>query len=74
MREDTILKMRQLPEGLVEEVDDFVEFLLSKKTNGTRLSGTQPGQQLELLELDFADYLPNLEEYEAQLARGEVQW
>jgi hypothetical protein len=28
----------------------------------------------ELSEAGFSDYLPNLEDYENRLARGEIQW
>ena len=29
---------------------------------------------LEIAESDFADYLPNLKDYENRLARGEIKW
>ena len=29
---------------------------------------------MELTESGFSDYLPNLEDYEERLARGEIQW
>jgi hypothetical protein len=29
---------------------------------------------LETAELDFSDYLRNLEDYEERLARGEIRW
>jgi hypothetical protein len=35
---------------------------------------TRFAENLEMAEEDFADYLPNLEEYENRLARGEIQW
>jgi len=28
----------------------------------------------EITESDFGDYLPNLEDYEDRLARGEIKW
>jgi len=30
-------------------------------------------EALELAESDFSDYLPNLQDYEERLARGEIQ-
>jgi N-acyl-D-aspartate/D-glutamate deacylase len=55
----TIAKIRQLPESLVEEVNDFIDFLTLKYN-----------QQFS----DFSDYLSNLEDYEEKLARGEIKW
>ncbi|MFB2919666.1 DUF2281 domain-containing protein [Aerosakkonema sp. BLCC-F2] len=64
VHEETIAKIRQLPESLVQEVNDFVEFLLMKHNR----------ELLEIAESDFSDYLSNLEDYEEHLARGEIQW
>lgn len=64
VHEETIAKIRQLPESLVQEVNDFVEFLLMKHNR----------ELLEIAESDFSDYLTNLEDYEERLARGEIQW
>ena len=64
VHDETISKIRQLPESLVQEVNDFVEFLLMKHNRELR----------EIAESDFSDYLTNLEDYEERLARGEIQW
>lgn len=64
VHDQTIAKIRQLPESLVQEVNDFVEFLLMKHKR----------ELLEIAESDFSDYLTNLEDYEERLARGEIQW
>lgn len=63
----TISKIRQLPEPLIQEVNDFIDFLLMK-SDSTRAEAS------ELAESDFSDYLSNLEEYEERLARGEIKW
>lgn len=63
----TISKICQLPEPLVQEVNDFIDFLLMK-------SDSTHAEALELAESDFSDYLLNLEEYEERLARGEIKW
>ncbi len=60
----TIAKISQLPESLVQEVNDFIDFLLLKYNS----------ELLQLTESDFSDYLKNLEAYEEKLARGEIQW
>lgn len=64
IHEETIAKIRQLPDSLVVEVNDFVEFLLMRYNRELQ----------EITESDFADYLTNLEDYEERLARGEIQW
>ncbi|MBI5215466.1 MAG: DUF2281 domain-containing protein [Ignavibacteriae bacterium] len=60
--ESTISNIQRLPEPMIQEVNDFVEFLISKR------------MPVENIESDFPDYLRNLEEYENILARGEVAW
>lgn len=64
VHDETIAKIRQLPESLVQEVNDFVEFLLRKRNRELE----------EMVESDFGDYLTNLEDYEERLAQGEIQW
>lgn len=60
----TMAKISQLPESLVQEVNDFIDFLLLKYNS----------EVPQLTESDFSDYLKNLEVYEEKLARGEIQW
>lgn len=74
MYEETIAKIRQLPEPLVQQVNDFVEFLLMRKDSKRAALWMQFTEAMELAESDFSDYLPNLEDYEERLARGEIQW
>jgi hypothetical protein len=68
-----ISKIGQMPEALIREVNDYIDFLLwrdrhDQLTNMTSLDST------EMVESDFADYLSNLEEYETRLANGEIKW
>ncbi len=70
----TIAKIQKLPEPLVQEVGDFVDFVLMKRDNTRWLLWRQFNESLELTESDFRDYLLNLEDYEDRLARGEIQW
>lgn len=60
----TISKINQLPESLVQEVNNFIDFLLLKYNS----------ELPQLTESDFSDYLNNLEAYEENLACGEIQW
>lgn len=70
----TTAKIRQLPDLLVQEVNDFVDFLLLKHDSTRWQLWTQFSEALEIAESDFAEYLLNLEDYENRLARGEIQW
>jgi hypothetical protein len=68
-----ISKIGQMPEALIREVNDYIDFLLwrdrhDQLTNMTSLDST------EMVESDFSDYLSNLEEYETRLANGEIKW
>ena len=70
----TIARIQQLPESLVQEVDDFVDFLLMKHDRARWQLWVHFAEALEMAESDFASYLSNLEDYEDRLARGEIQW
>lgn len=74
MYDVTIAKLEQLPESLVQEVSDFIDFLLMKNDRTRWQLWTHFTEILAVVESDFADYLSNLEDYEDRLARGEVQW
>jgi hypothetical protein len=74
MNEVTMAKIQQLPEPLAQEVNDFIDFLLMKHDRTRWQLWTHFTEAVEVTESDFADYLPNLEDYEDRLARGEIQW
>lgn len=70
VREATIAKIQQMPEPLVEDVQEYVDFLL---TRSDRQTVQHLAEVRTLTESDMADYLPNLEDYEERLARGEIK-
>ena len=72
--EMTIAKIQRMPESLVQEVHDFVDFLMTRSDRARWQMWQQFSESLELAEADMPDYLSNLEAYEEQLARGEVKW
>ncbi|QIR38026.1 DUF2281 domain-containing protein [Tolypothrix sp. PCC 7910] len=74
VHDETIAKIRLLPDSLVQEVSDFIDFLVWKYGNKDTSSWLQSREALDLLESDFSDYLSNLEDYENRLARGEIKW
>lgn len=70
----TIAKIQQLPEPLVQRVQDYVDYLL-KPDEGVRWQAAEHvSEAMTLTESDITDYLTNLEDYEERLARGEVKW
>jgi hypothetical protein len=72
--ERTIAKLRELPDPLVQEVSDFIDFLVVKHDQARWELWTSFNETLDLAESDFSDYLPNLEAYEEGLARGDFRW
>jgi len=70
----TVTRVRQLPESLIQEVSDFVDFLLMKQDVTRWQLWNQFTEALELSESGFSDYLAGLEDYKSRLARGEIQW
>jgi hypothetical protein len=72
--EMTVAKIERLPEALVEEVYDFVEFLLTRSDPARWQQWQRYSEAVTLAETGLSDYLPQLQEYEEQLARGEVKW
>ncbi|MBD2198666.1 MULTISPECIES: DUF2281 domain-containing protein [Calothrix] len=74
VHDETIAKIRLLPDSLVQEVSDFIDFLVWKYGNKDTSSWLQSTESLDLVESDFSDYLSNLEDYENRLARGEIKW
>lgn len=74
IHEMTIDKVKHLPEPLVREVSDFIDFLLVKHDDVNWKLWKQFSESLNLAETDFSDYLEGLETYENLLASGEIQW
>ncbi|NMG11313.1 hypothetical protein [Brasilonema sp. UFV-L1] len=74
VHDQTIAKIRQMPESLVEKVSDFIDFLLWKHSGKQWEVSLESAESREMVESDFCEYLPNLEDYENRLARGEIQW
>ena len=70
--ERTVAKMQPLPELLLQEVSDFIDSLLVKQDRTQWELWTHFREALDLAEADLADYLRNLETYEAGLARRDI--
>jgi len=70
----TISKIQQLPEPLIAEVNDFIDFMFIRQDQKRWQQWNHFYENLNLSESDFSDYLANLETYEERLARGEIQW
>lgn len=74
IQKQAIAKIQQLPEPLVREVDDFINFIMFKQDQRRWQLWRHFYETLELTESEFSDYLTHLETYEERLARGEIQW
>ncbi|MBD2449523.1 DUF2281 domain-containing protein [Nostoc sp. FACHB-152] len=74
IQEKTIAKIRLMPDSLVQEVNDYIDFLLMKHNGNNWELWLQFSESLNMAESDFSEYLSNLEDYEERLAQGEVQW
>lgn len=55
----TIAKIQRLPELLIQEVNDFMDFLLMKHDSTRWQLWTHFNEALEISESDFSDYLAN---------------
>jgi hypothetical protein len=74
IHEETIAKIRQLPEPMVSEINDFIDFIILKKDHQKQETLRLFSESIDLAELDLSDYLSNLESYEDSLLQGEIQW
>lgn len=72
--EAAILKLQQLPESEVRQINDLLDTLLQKYNYKQEHQSSQCPEWLELANAGLSDYLSNLEDYEERLARGEIQW
>ena len=67
---NTITKISSLPPDLLEEVNDFIDFLSGRYGNGGISSFYNP----DMAESNMQDYLKNLSDYENLLADGNIKW
>jgi hypothetical protein len=74
IHEETIAKIRRLPESMVSEINDFIDFILLKKDHKKPENLRLFSESMDLAELGFSDYLSNLESYEDSLLRREIHW
>ena len=74
LQNKTIAQTRQMPDDLIQEVSDFIDFLVMKHGGNNWELWLQFSESLDIVESDFSDYLANLEDYEERLANGEIKW
>ncbi len=74
IHEQTIQKINELPESLIQEVNDFIDFIMIKNKTENKQLQISLNESLEIAESDCSDYLINLENYEEKLAKGEIKW
>ncbi|MBV9851569.1 MAG: hypothetical protein JO250_18020 [Armatimonadetes bacterium] len=74
IHEATIAKIQQMSEPQVREVQDFIDFLMTRGDRAKWEAWQQFTEGAQLPEAGMSDYLARLEDYEERLARGEVRW
>jgi len=74
VQETTISKIQQMPDSLVKEVQDYIDFLLMRHHSGQWEMWQQFTEGTQIAEEGMAHYLPELEEYETQLEKGLIKW
>ena len=74
IRESTLAKVQQMPESLLQEVNDFIDFLSVKQIQPLKEEWTKVCEIHESATPDLSTYLYDLEQYENQLSRGDIQW
>ncbi len=72
-RNHIIEKIRTLPEDILIEINDFIDFLEIKR-NLTRDEWECLKSRRKAEESDFRDYLEALRNYEDILANGKIKW
>ena len=60
LQNKTIAQIRQMPDDLIQEVSDFIDFLVMKHEGNNWESWLQFSESLNIAESDFSDYLSNL--------------
>ncbi|MBD2628050.1 DUF2281 domain-containing protein [Trichormus variabilis] len=60
IQDKTIAQIRQMPDALIQEVSDFIDFLIMKHGGNNWELWLQFSESLDLAESDFSDYLSNL--------------
>ncbi|MBF0243562.1 MAG: hypothetical protein HQK64_13945 [Desulfamplus sp.] len=74
VRDLTMRKIQHLPETLLKEVNDFIDFIFLKQESSRWELWNNFNESLKLSEQDMSDYLSNLEDYEDRLINGEIKW
>ncbi|MBD2294258.1 DUF2281 domain-containing protein [Anabaena sphaerica FACHB-251] len=64
LRDKIIAQIREIPDSLVQEVSDFIDFLLIKHSGNQWELWLEFKESLDIEEYDFADYLSDLEDDE----------
>ncbi|MBT9149601.1 MAG: DUF2281 domain-containing protein [Dehalococcoidia bacterium] len=73
-RDYILEKIKFMPDDLVKEVGDFIDFLeLKRQMQGNSRQRIEEERDL-LAKSDMGSYLTELTAYEDRLARGEIDW
>ena len=72
--EATTAKIQQMSEPQLQEVQNFIDFLMLRGDSRRWQILQHLSESAQLAEAGMPDYLARLESYEDQLARREVTW
>jgi len=73
-REQVIEKIKLLPNEFLIEVNDFVEFLITRQKKSKDRWQWLVKDSERIYDGDFNDYLKELTDYENMLAQGKIKW
>lgn len=73
-KERVIEKVRALPENILKEVNDFIDFLEIKRKKGKNEWTWLARDTDKIEESDFKSYSDELRSYEDMLAKGKIKW
>ncbi len=73
-RKQIIEKIRTLPDDILREVSDYIDFLETKRKGKENEWQWLVKDADKIGEADFYNYLEGLTNYENMLAQGKIKW
>ena len=74
IKQQVIEKIRVLPEDILNEINDFIDFLATKRKVRKGEWAWLVKDVEKIYDTDLSDYLEGLTNYENMLASGKIKW